>query len=62
MFIKIFDVNLQGEIYVNSDNIVGIYPNFEGSEITLSDGASLVSSLSQEQIYKLIIKELDNKR
>lgn len=57
MLIKVFDKELKDEIYINSEKIVCIFPNFDGSEIELSNGTTILSSLSPEEIYKEIDKK-----
>ena len=54
MFIKIFDKELGNDIYINSEKIVCIFPNFDGSEIYLANGTTILSTLSPEEIYKKI--------
>ena len=54
MLIKIFDQELKYEIYINSEKIVCIFPNFDGSEIYLANGTTILSTLSPEEIYKKI--------
>lgn len=54
MLIKIFDKELKDAIYINSEKIVCIFPNFDGSEIYFSDGTKILSSLSPQEIYKEI--------
>ena len=55
MFIKIFDKELGNEIYINSEKIVCIFPNFDGSEIYLDDGTTILSTLGPEEIYEKIL-------
>lgn len=57
MLIKIFDSELKDEIYINSEKIVCIFPNFDGSEIYLANGTTILSTLGPEEIYKEIDKK-----
>ena len=57
MLIKIFDKELENEIYINSEKIVCIFPNFEGSEIYLSDGTTILSTFTPNEIHDEIYKE-----
>lgn len=64
MLIKIFDKELKDDIYINSEKIVCIFPNFDGSEIYLSDGTKILSSWSpkkiDEEIYQEECKRINN--